>query len=126
MRQFPKGSDERDAKKNDSAAGVYVVFPKRWLIPESIKYVWSESAPVGTEILRSHRFPAVIIRSGEQGMNEWKEESRNVAADFQKLFGRKAPNPVAIGFLTDANSVKGTASADYDDIRVMVSAPSGP
>ncbi len=118
--ELPKGGDERYGKSNDSAAAVYVVFPRRWFIPEAIKYVWSSNAPKGTDIKRSSRFPMVVLRSGpEKKSGEWVLEERNVYEDFQRLFGRRPSNPVAIGFLTDANETKSSAKADYDDFRVI-------
>ena len=118
VHQFPQGADERDKDKNDSAAALYVVFPRKWFVPEVIKYVWSAQAPEGTMIVRSSHFPLLVIRSGVVNPLKWVEEDRNVAEDFRKLFKRKASDPVAIGFLTDANAVKGTASADYDNVRL--------
>jgi hypothetical protein len=117
VREFPAGSDERAGETNDSAAAVYVVFPRVWFVPEVIKYVWSRVVPSGTVIRRSARYSIVVVRGGESPLNAWVEESRNVAEDFEKFFGRKAPEPLAIGFLTDANAVHKSASADYGDLR---------
>jgi hypothetical protein len=117
--RFPAGADQRIGGKNDSAAGIYVVFPKRFFIPESIKYVWSEKVPVDTKIVRNVRFPAIVIRSGGADQGKWVTETRNVREDFEKHFGRKPSDPVAIGFLTDSNDTHGVAEADYDDFRAV-------
>ncbi|HLG20671.1 MAG TPA: DUF3047 domain-containing protein [Bdellovibrionota bacterium] len=115
---FPPGADERLPDKNDSPAALYVVFPKRWLLPDVIKYVWSCAAPVETVIVKSKHFPLIVVRSGTSPAGKWVEESRNVYEDYKKLFDRGVPNPKAVGFLTDANAVKGTAAADYDELRL--------
>ena len=117
VHEFPAGYDERAGETNDSAAALYVVFPRVWFIPEVIKYVWSRVVPKDTVIRRSARYSMIVIRSGETPLGEWAEESRNVAEDFEKIFGRKAPEPLAIGFLTDANAVKKSASADYGELH---------
>ena len=40
--EFPKGSDERDSKTNDSALAVYLLVPySRIRGPKAIKYIWS-------------------------------------------------------------------------------------
>jgi hypothetical protein len=117
--EFPKDSNELKGP-NDSAAAIYVVFPRRWFVPESIKYIWSEKVPQGTDIKRSSRFPMVIVRSGPASKSgEWQTETRNVYEDYHRLFGRRPSNPVAIGFLTDANDSKSSSKGDYDDIRVL-------
>ncbi len=118
VHQFPAGSDERLREKNDSAAAVYVVFPRRFFVPESIKYVWSEKVPEGSIIRHSRRFPTIVVRSGPKERGKWVMETRNVYQDYFKLFKRYPGDPVAIGFLTDANAVGGSAEADYDDLTV--------
>jgi hypothetical protein len=119
--RFPAGADERIRGKNDSAAGVYVVFPKRFFAPESIKYVWSEKVPVDVKVARNARFPIIVVRSGTADQGKWVTETRNVREDFEKHFGRKPADPVAIGFLTDSNDTHGVAEADYDDFRAVIS-----
>ena len=113
---FPKGSDELNGL-NDSAAGVYVVFPKRWFVPESIKYIWSAKLPVGTIIRRKDHFPLMVIQSGTQDQGKWVLEKRDIYKDYEKLFGRSPPDPVAFGVLTDSNDTKSEALADYDDFK---------
>lgn len=117
---FPEKANELNGY-NDSAGGVYVVFPKKWFVPKSIKYVWSTSVKEETVIRRHENFPIIVIRKGEEPLNQWVTEKRNVYKDYKKLFGSSPDDPVAFGFLTDANSVKTVkeAKADYDDIRVF-------
>jgi len=119
IRKFPGGSDERNGKTNDSAVGMYIVFPRRFFVPEVIKYVWSENAPEGLFIHKSKWVVVIVVRSGSKDIGTWQVERRNVYEDYQKYFGRKAPNPLVFGFLTDANAVKGTASGDYDSIEAF-------
>ena len=127
VRQFPPNSDERSGKTNDSAAAIYVLFPRRWFVPEAIKYIWSDVVPEGTEIKRSSRFPMVVIRTGRSKIGTWVMEERNVKEDFERLFKRRSPDPVALGFLTDANATKGAvAAADYDDFFVFPNVPERP
>ncbi len=118
VKEFPKGADESNPKKNDSAAAIYVVFPRRFFVPEAIKYVWSQVVASETILMKSKKFPAIVVRTGTEMKEKWVDELRNVAEDYKKLFGRNPPDPVAIGFLTDADAVKGSAKADYDNVRV--------
>lgn len=116
--KFPEGADEREGGKNDSAAGLYVVFPRKFFVPEVIKYVWSTKAPKDLIIARKDRFPIFVVRSSSTP-NEWVTETRNVSEDYERHFKEKAPNPVAIGFLSDANDTKSIAEAGYDDIQIL-------
>ncbi|MFH1018143.1 MAG: DUF3047 domain-containing protein [Pseudomonadota bacterium] len=117
--RFPVGSDERIGAKNDSAAGIYVVFPRRFFVPEAIKYVWSLNVPVGTQIARRDHFPIFVIRSGTSDQGHWVPEVRNVREDFISHFHRMPADPVAVGFLTDANETQSSAEADYDDLTAL-------
>ncbi len=118
VHQFPAGANEAKDDKNDSAAGVYVIFPRNWFIPEAIKYVWSEVVPKETIFRRRKQFATIVIRTGRAEINEWQSEERNVREDYEKIFGRSVPRPVAFGFLTDGNDTHSKATADYDDISV--------
>jgi hypothetical protein len=120
---FPLGSDERSGKTNDSVAAVYVLFPTRFFIPEAIKYIWSLEVKEGNKIARNERFPMIVTQSGNLPKGEWVLEVRNVKEDYERHFGRKAPDPVAIGFLTDANAMKSNAAGDYDDFIVWKKPP---
>ncbi|RMD93270.1 MAG: DUF3047 domain-containing protein, partial [Calditrichaeota bacterium] len=54
VHKIPKGGDERYGKTVDSAAGIYFIYKKKMgLIPESVKYVWSSTLPVGSAMRRS-------------------------------------------------------------------------
>ncbi len=134
VKKIPKGGCERPGGKNDSAAGIYVIFqskripflswkyqPVNW-----IKYVWSSTLPKGTVVKRTIqkygltiRGRYVVVASGKKGLNRWKTFKRNVLADYRKYFGTNPKyNPLMIGILTDANATRALAEADYDDIII--------
>ncbi len=116
---LPPGGDVRYTKTNDSAAGVYVTFSRNFLgIPKSIKYVWSTTLPVGTTTRRKGigRPWVIVARSGKPDRNGWYTEIFNVLEAYRKIFGEDPPrDALAIGVLTDANSTRSYAEADYDD-----------
>jgi len=116
--EFPKDKNIEKVK-NDSAVGIYVVFPARWFVPEAIKYVWSEVMPVGTIIRKKESFPTIVIRSGAKDKGKWMLEERDVLADYEMLFKRRPSDPVAFGFLTDSNNCGGEAIGDYDEFQVL-------
>ena len=119
--QFPQGGDERDAEKNDSAAGVYVYFQKKGQLPKVIKYIWSSTLSVGTQILSpssrdGYDIYFIVVKSGAAPSSGWAQEVRDVYKDYLRCFNNEQPpRVVGIGVLTDADSTDTEASADYDD-----------
>ena len=124
------GGDERDDRKVDSAAGVYLTLNMKFFgkIPESVKYVWSSTLPVGAAVRRDGvgRPWQVVIGSGEDGIGEWRTYVFDLRQAYTDTFGGSPPSrTVGIGILSDANSLDSQAYADYDDIRALRSAPDG-
>jgi hypothetical protein len=84
---------------NDQVARVFVIF-RSGLQATGIGYIWDTAAPVGTvtankQTLLDRRL--VVVRSGSAGVGVWHTETRNVFADYSKLFGSKPGNVRAIG-----------------------------
>ena len=125
-RALPVGGDERYSVTNDSAAGLYVTYRKKMgMVPISAKFVWSTTLPVGSATRRGGvgRPFNIVVDSGDEHLNEWRTHVVDLVEIYEKTFGGKAPkNAIGIGVLTDANSVGGTAAADYAFIRVLKSA----
>ncbi|MGP8246404.1 MAG: DUF3047 domain-containing protein [Bryobacteraceae bacterium] len=90
--RLPAGGDFRKASTDDQAAQVLVAFADRRVL----SYIWDSTAPKGTMRSASavpmvHVF-AVVCQSGTAEANRWVEESHNVAADYERSFGRAAPH----------------------------------
>ncbi|MEZ4845896.1 MAG: DUF3047 domain-containing protein [Bdellovibrionota bacterium] len=118
IREFPY-SDTKHVVKNDNAVGIYVVFPARWFMPETIKYIWNSDLQKDRLLRKKDNFPAIVIRAGKDKQGEWVTEERNVYEDYKKLFGRNPPNPVAFGFLSDSDDSKSKSIGDYDSFEVL-------
>ncbi len=89
--QLPGGGDFRRAATDDQAAQLMVAFEDRRVL----SYIWDTTAPRGSEqktgfIPLVHVY-AVVCQSGAAGANQWVTESRNVAADYERAYGRPAP-----------------------------------
>lgn len=118
-RVFPRGADEREGGKNDSALGVYAVFPHSPVSVKAVKYVWSASVPAGTTASASRGLTRMLVlRSGPPSGDGWVEESVDVARDYQRLFGEPPKKPRGIALLTDADDTKSTSVGDYADFRI--------
>jgi hypothetical protein len=129
VRTFPRGSNELSKETNDSAAGVYVIFPGRLpMFPRVLKYVWSASAPAGSR-QRSpsyHDAAIIVVASGPASSPEqWRTESVNIVADYEAVFGHKPPTARGIGVLTDGDATGHLAEADYADFRLLGAASDG-
>lgn len=89
--QLPGGGDFRRAASDDQAAQVLVAFVDRRILT----YLWDTSAPKGTAQSASsipllHIF-AVVCESGVAAANQWINETRDVASDYERAYGRSAP-----------------------------------
>jgi hypothetical protein len=62
----------------------------------------------------------VVADSGEENLGKWNTYIFNLKDAYKKTFGGDPPDrPIGIGILSDANSTKSKAYADYDDIRAL-------
>jgi hypothetical protein len=118
--EFPKGSDERKSKTNDSALSVYAVFPHSPVTVRALKYIWSAVVPVGAQLTSSKGLTqARVVRSGTEKIGQWVDEQVNVLDDYRKRFGESdVPKPAGIAVLTDSDDTKSSAQGDYANFRV--------
>jgi hypothetical protein len=119
---FPTGSDERVKSRNDSVLGLYVIFGHFPFI-KTIKYVWSDTLPVGSCFPSPYSSTTriVVIRSGRTQQGTWVTESRDVLADYIRFYGEEEKNPVAlgIGLLTDSDDTRSRAVGDYAEFKTL-------
>jgi hypothetical protein len=119
---FPTNSDERKKDGDDSVLSVYVVFG-RWPFIKSIKYIWSDTLPVGSSFNSpfSKSAKLVVVRSGRASMGAWLTETRDVLADYRQVFPDGDDSPVAEGIavMTDSDNTNSRAIGDYADFQVV-------
>jgi hypothetical protein len=122
---FPSNTDERKKDGGDSVLGLYVVFG-RWPFIKSIKYIWSDTLPVGASFNSpfSKSAKIIVLRSGRTAIGTWLEETRDVLDDYQRLFGERDDTIVAegIAILTDADNTNSHAIGDYADMEALAPA----
>ena len=119
-RAFPEGADERSGGKNDSAVGVYAVFPYSSFAVKSLKYVWSEKVPKGTELEASRGLTKMLVleSGGPADRDRWVEERVDVAEDYRRRFHDPVlPHPLGIAVLTDSDDTRSEAEGDYADFE---------
>jgi len=117
--EFPRGSDERNPRTNDSALAVYAVFPHTYWSVKSVKYIWSAVVPAGTRLTSSAGLTQVrVLRSGTGGAGAWAEERVNVLDDYRASFQTaETPKPAGIAVLTDSDDTGSSAQGDYASFR---------
>jgi hypothetical protein len=84
---------------NDQVARVFLIFGSA-VQAKGLGYIWDTSAPVGTvtttkQTLLDRRL--LVVRSGSAGVGAWHTETRNVLADYKKLFGSPPGKVRAVG-----------------------------
>jgi hypothetical protein len=114
--------DARKKAGDDYAARIYVIFP-HWFFPKTrtINYIWANKLPQGATVPNPFTANAVMIavETGENHVGKWKQESRNVLADYRAIFGEDPPLVGAIAIMTDTDNTGGAAVAWYDDLRFL-------
>lgn len=86
-------------------------------------YVWDRVRPVGTMIClnETSRIRYLVVESGEQGLNQWREYDRDLHADMQRVFEEAPGRVIRVGITTDSNNLGTTASATFGDISIDAS-----
>jgi Protein of unknown function (DUF3047) len=118
--ELPSGADVRNRATSDLTGHLFVVWPR---VPAALRsrlvgYAWGTSEPAGS-MLRSRKSGTVtfvILRSGAEGLGRWLTERRDVAADYQKIYGEPPDNPKAVAISVDTNDTHSAAAALIDTI----------
>jgi len=90
--QLPDRGDFRRSSTDDQAAQVLVAFSDRRILT----YIWDSNAPKGlaqssSSIPLVHIF-AIVCQSGAADANRWISEKHDIAADYERAFGRAVPH----------------------------------
>jgi hypothetical protein len=119
---LPAGGDFRQSSTDDQAAQVLVAFADRRIIT----YLWDSTAPKGamqssSQIPLVHIF-AVVCQSGAAEANRWVAENHNVAADYQRAYGKTAPHVKGLRLQINSQHT-GTVAESYFGEVAFRSAP---
>jgi len=113
---------ERDLKKFDHAARVFIAFDTFIGPPRTLNYLWADQEKPGTVLPhpKSARAQLFVLESGNAKAGQWIAEERDVTADWQRVFpGRPMPKIVGLGVMTDSDSLGQTLTGDYADIVLI-------
>jgi hypothetical protein len=114
--QLPQGADFRRASTDDQAAQVLVAFADRRVV----SYIWDTTAPKGTSqnagfIPLVHVF-AIVCESGGTGLNQWITETHNMAADYQRAYGKPAPHVKGLRIQINSQHTGTTAESYFGEV----------
>ncbi|UCG64726.1 MAG: DUF3047 domain-containing protein [Deltaproteobacteria bacterium] len=89
-RTLPTGGDVRKRETDDQAGQLYLLFPRfpAKLNTRILGYLWENETPKGTMGTSTAWSKAkyVVVRDKTDSLGTWHTESRNVYADYKKLF----------------------------------------
>lgn len=119
--RLPTGGDACRKSRDDEAGQIFVVWPR---FPEAVRsriigYVWDTTQPVGT-VCKSEKTGTVtyvVVRSGASELNRWVTETRNVAEDFERIYGDTPDDPSVISISIDSNDTNSASEAMIGAIR---------
>lgn len=113
--------DEQSREGDDYPARVYVVV-KTGLLPWqvlSVNYVWSSSGQIGDTWVSAYtnKSRMLAVQAGDQHVERWLSEERNVVADFKQLFDRDVSTLEGYAIMVDSDNSGRSATAWFADIR---------
>lgn len=118
--KLPKGGDIRQRSTDDQAGQVYIVFPKfpAQLNSRSMGYIWDSTAPVGTSGTSTaySKMKYVVLQSGENKLNQWIPETRNVYEDYKKFFKEEPPLVGMVLIYINSQHTQSSGECFFDDL----------
>ncbi len=113
---------ERNIKKFDHAARVFIAFDTFIGPPRTLNYMWGDAEKAGTVLAhpKSERAQIFVLESGNARAGQWISESRDVTADWKKVFPDRAmPKIVGLGLMTDSDSLGGRLEGFYAEVELL-------
>ena len=117
---LPDDTPEREKIGDDYVARVFLVFEPHlvnWQT-RAICYVWAAKESPGT-IYRSpysRSVGIVVVQSGNEHRGDWIVETRNIAKDYSKVFGKAPELLTAVAIMVDTDNTNKSALTFFDDI----------
>lgn len=83
-------------------------------------YVWDGKAAVGTSVWSPYtdRVRVIVVESGTENLNRWREVQRDLVADFRAAFGEEPPPISGIAVASDTDNTGESVTALFGDIRL--------
>lgn len=85
----------------------------------TLMYIWSNDATTGGVIQNPHtdRVQMLVVAGGDASLGKWQTFSRNVAADYERIYKEKPGKLLGYGVFTDSDNTHASAHAWYGDVK---------
>ncbi len=127
--ELPRGADGRLSTADDQAIGIYVQ-SSGFGIRKTVAYRWETETPLAAAGTASYagglaKIKWICLRNKKNANGKFLVETRNVAADFQRLFG-SVPKSVGLGISCNSQYTGTRAAAQLDWIEFLPIPAAGP
>jgi hypothetical protein len=121
--QLPAGGDFRRPATDDQAAQVLVAFADRRVL----SYIWDSTAPKGTmessgSVPLVHIF-VIVCESGTTEAGRWLREVRDVAADYERAYGKPAPHIKGLRLQINSQHTGNSAESYFEEVAFRSQQP---
>lgn len=122
VRSLPPGGDGRGAGIDDQAVAIYVGGPGT-VNKKSIAYRWETETPVNATGRITYGLGAltvnwICIRNKESELDVWREEVRDIAADYQRYYG-EVPDRFVISVCGNSQYSKSETIAEIEFLELI-------
>ena len=114
--ELPRGGDFRRFRTDDQAAQILVAFSDRRILT----YIWDSTAP--KDLMQSAsmvpllHLTALVCRSGPDEMNRWITETRDLAADYERAYGRHGAHVKGLRLQINSQHTNSSAESYFGDV----------
>jgi hypothetical protein len=91
---------------------------------ETLCYVWDNKLPPDTGLVNAFtkRIRFIVLESGSAKLGQWASAKRNLAADYQRMFGDesdgKVPEVIGVAVSADADNTHGHGLSYFGDVTL--------
>ena len=84
----------------------------------AITYIWGSNSKVGERVANAYtdRVVMYVVESGEDKLQRWVTERRNIYDDYRQAFGEEPYRITGVAIMTDTDNTQESATAWYGDI----------
>ncbi len=87
----------------------------------SLNYIWANRSDASEVITNAYvdRAKMIPVDKGAANLNQWREYSVNMVADYRKAFGVDPPQKASLAVMIDSDTTKETSRSCVDFIRIF-------
>ena len=84
-----------------------------------LMYVWGSHTPRGGVVHNGYtsRIKIIAVESGTEQLGTWREETRDIEADYRRLFGEEPGRIVSVGIMTETDVSDRELESYYGDVE---------